>query len=219
MNENCRFCAMMEEKGTKAAEDTILYEDESFFIVPALGCLVKNYIMIVSKRHVLSMCCLDDREQADLTALLNRVRSMLKEKYGFYPLVFEHGAADGSENKGACCVLHAHLHIVPYRIGRQAEMIDSLKLEQRNGFVDFFSSGQGNPYLFFMDNAGMLYHRNLTDTALPGQVIRKWIAADIGRPAEWDWKYHPFRKNIEDTVDELKPLIRQNICCGDYRLK
>lgn len=218
-NDNCKFCEIYNADTVRAISDIILYENKYFFVIPALGCLIANYIMIISKRHINSMCYLDSNEKKELIALLNEIRVMMKEKYGFYPIVFEHGASNTDVNKSACCVLHAHLHVVPYKISHQSEMIESLNLISLNDFNEFFIAGYNKPYIFFMDNRGAIYYKNCVSDVLPSQIIRQWIAKDIGKPNSWDWRIHPFQDNIEITVAELKPLIKKSIGTEDYRLK
>lgn len=219
--DDCRFCNIYNTNKVKPVSDVILYENKYFFIIPALGCLVTNYIMIISKRHINSMCYLNNAERNELITLLNEIRAMMKEKYGYYPIVFEHGASNEDVNKSACCVLHAHLHIVPYKLSNQSEMISSLNLSRLNDIDVFFSEGYNKPYIFFMDNEGEIYHKSCVNDSdiFPSQIIRKWIASDIGKSQLWDWRYNSFQENIEITVAELKPLIKKSIKAGDYRLK
>jgi diadenosine tetraphosphate (Ap4A) HIT family hydrolase len=208
--DECRFCAIHSTNEVKAVSDTILYENAYFFVIPALGCFVKDYIMIVSKRHIHSMCYLNSEEKKSLEDLINKFRTILKEKYRFYPLVFEHGAAREEINKSACCVLHAHIHIVPHRLNNQNEMIASLGLKKADEYRKFYSDSYDKSYVFFMDNAGVIFYKVLADDALPSQIIRKWIASDLGRSDEWDWKTHPFDENVVATIDDLKPIIKDH---------
>lgn len=216
---SCKFCNIYNASAVRAIPDTILYESKYFFVIPALGSLVKNYIMVISKRHIHSMCYLKDSEKKELLFILNQFRTMLKEQYGFYPIIFEHGASSIDTNRSACCVLHAHLHIVPYTIIRQSEMLETLNLAPLNDFSEFFTSGYDNPYIFFMDNQGGLYFKNCKKDVVPSQIIRKWIAADMGCSDAWDWRDKQFLDNISDTVADLKPLIKKSINNVDYRLK
>ena len=216
---DCKFCDIYSTNSVKDISDKILYESKSFYIIPALGCLVSNYIMIVSKRHINSMCYLNDAERNELVELINKFRIMFKEKYGFYPIVFEHGASITDTNKSACCVLHAHIHIVPYVINRQDKMIQSLGLLSLNDFTELFDLGYNKPYIFYLNNQGELYFKNCKNDVVPSQIIRKWIAADMGIPDAWDWRKNTFENNIESTVLDLKPLINNAIKPYDYRLK
>lgn len=219
--DDCKFCEIYNSNTIKAISDIILYENKYFFVIPALGGLITNYIMVISKRHVNSMCYLNKNEKEELIILLNDLRTMMKEKYGFYPIIFEHGASNIDVNKSACCVLHAHLHIVPYKMNQQSKMIESLNLSLLNDLIEFFDVGYDNPYIFFMDNQGEIYHRNCVNASdvFPSQIIRKWIANDIGKPELWDWRINPLQENIEKTVSELKPLIKNSMNTEDYRLK
>ncbi|MBQ3418184.1 MAG: nucleoside 2-deoxyribosyltransferase [Ruminococcus sp.] len=216
---DCRFCEIYSTSSVKDIADKILYESKSFYVIPALGCLIKNYIMIVSKRHINSMCYLSTDESNELIEIINKFRSMFKEKYGFYPIVFEHGASITDANRSACCVMHAHIHIVPYVISRQEEMIESLRMNDVDDFGELFSLGYDKPYILFINNQGELYFKDCKNDALPSQIIRKWIAADMGTPDVWDWRTNAFEKNIESTVLELKPLIKSEMKPNDYRLK
>lgn len=218
-DSSCKFCNIYSDSAVRAISDTILYESEYFFVIPALGSLVRNYIMVISKRHIYSMCYLNSSEKKELLFLLNQFRTMFKEKYGFYPIIFEHGASSVDTNRSACCVLHAHLHIVPYTINRQSEMLETLNLSPLNDFSEFFTFGYDNPYIFFMDNQGGLHFKNCKEDVVPSQIIRKWIAADMGRSDAWDWRSEQFLDNISGTVADLKPLIKKSINNVDHRLK
>ena len=223
-NENideceCKFCEIYSTNSVKALSDKILYESKSFYVIPALGCIVKNYIMIISKRHINSMCYLTNPERKELIELINRFRILFKKKYGFYPIIFEHGASKTEVNRSSCCIVHAHIHIVPYVITKQQDMINNLKLLSLNDFEEFFNAGYETPYIFYMDNQGQIYFKDCKEAVVPSQIIRKWIASDMGQPNDWDWRNHSFDENIEATVSELKPLIKKSLKSTDYRLK
>ena len=210
----CRFCEILEHPGIREVSDTVLYENDNFFVIPTLGCLVKNYILIVSKRHEYSMCSLNEYEKKDLNDLTNKFRMLLKEKHGFFPIVFEHGASRldmnrNAWNRSACCVLHAHIHLVPLKLNCQVEMCSTLELSEISGFEELQVLGKDKHYLSFLDNSGKTFFRDASGTVLPTQIIRQWIAKDI-ETASWDWRQHPFEENIIATIDELKYLIKNN---------
>ncbi len=218
-SHECKFCDIYTTNSVKALSDKILYESKSFYVIPALGCLVKNYIMIVSKRHINSMCYLTNSGKKELVNLINKFRSIFKVKYGFYPIIFEHGASNKEANKSSCCIVHAHIHIVPYVINKQQEMVNTLGLCSLSDFSEFYTLGYNKPYVFFMDNQGEMYYKDCQNDVMPSQIIRKWIASDMGQPNDWDWRTNSFDENIETTVSELKSLIKKSIKSTDYRLK
>ncbi|MCL2065536.1 MAG: nucleoside 2-deoxyribosyltransferase [Candidatus Cloacimonetes bacterium] len=205
--ESCRFCSISEQAKKNEIQDTVLYEDEHFYVITTLGCMVKGYIMIVSKKHINSMCYLTAVEWENLELLINYFREQLKMIYGIYPVIFEHGASYVDTNKSACCVLHAHIHIVPFKLSTQEKMVTSLEMKKLENFKNLFSAGTDRPYVFFMDNDKNLFFHDASDTVLPSQLIRKWIAKDIGSEC-WDWRQYPFVENIIATIDDIKLAMK-----------
>ena len=114
MSEFCIFCNIV-KNGSDLRQDTVLYEDEHFFIVPALGALLAGYILLISKDHIGSMCFLSKENKEKLKVILEKLSAIYLARYGFTPLLFEHGATYNEVNKSACCVDHAHIHVVPHQ--------------------------------------------------------------------------------------------------------
>ena len=206
--ENCNFCSIIKKEKTEVIADTILLETTNFFVTTTLGCLTKNYIMIISKKHIVSMCYLEKEEQKELTNLIEVFKKIFRSEYGFYPLIFEHGASNCDINKSSCCILHAHIHIVPHMLNNKDRMIEKLGLIRENEYNSFFESAYNVPYLLFIDNNENIYMRNLVSSVAPSQIIRKWISKDMGIAEKWDWRIYPFSKNIISTVREMGFLIK-----------
>jgi diadenosine tetraphosphate (Ap4A) HIT family hydrolase/nucleoside 2-deoxyribosyltransferase len=205
--QSCLFCDII-GKGSNLLTNTVLYEDSDFYIIPALGCLVSGYVLIVSKEHTNSMCYLSEQKKETLQNIINNLSDRYFCKYGFYPLVFEHGAKYDCGNLSGCCVLHAHMHVVPRRFNSMTKMSSSLNLKEVKTMKDFYNECTDNPYIFFMDNDKKKYISVLTGDVIPSQIIRKWIAADLGIPNEWDWRINPFNSNIFNTVVDIGYLLK-----------
>jgi diadenosine tetraphosphate (Ap4A) HIT family hydrolase len=214
--QSCSFCDII-EKGSNLITNTVLYEDSDFYIVPALGCFVSGYVLIVSKEHTNSMCYLSERKKESLKDIIDNLSDRYFQKYGFYPLVFEHGVKYDCVNLSGCCVLHAHMHIVPHRFNSMIEMRSALNLKEVESIYDFYKECTDNPYIFFMDNEKRKYISILTDDVVPSQTIRKWIAADLGIPHEWDWRINHFDKNIFNTVVDIGYLLK-DVCLSKRNL-
>jgi diadenosine tetraphosphate (Ap4A) HIT family hydrolase len=179
-----------------------LCETPHFHIFPALGCLAVGYVMVVSKRHVNSMCHLTDVEKRDLETLLEKYRDILKKIYGLYPIVFEHGSSSAETDNSASTIRHAHMHVVPVKLREQNDMLEFLELNKLTNYSEFYESVHDNPYLFFMDNEHNIYLHNITDIAprKPSQLIRRWVAKEVGHAERWDWREYPFEDNIVATI-------------------
>jgi len=188
--------------------DEVLDENDDFFVIPALGSLVEDYVLIVSKRHVLSMCYLNEQEKKNLIDITNKLRMRLKERYDFFPIVFEHGASHSDMNRSACCVIHAHVHVVPIRLSCQEEMCSALEISEIAGFEALYKLGKDKPYISFLDNTEKMFFRDVSGAAMLSQIIRQWIARDLGT-TRWDWRLHHFEKNIRATIDEFTEKKQQ----------
>lgn len=202
----CVFCDIV-ENGSDLISNAILYEDDDFFIVPAVGAIVPGYLMLVSKDHLYSMCYLSDEKRARLTNIISNLSSIYIAKYGFAPLIFEHGASLDCSNLSACCLVHAHMHIVPHYFSAIEDMKNKLELCQIDSLEEFFQECHEKSYLFFANNDGRIFLRVFTDDAVPSQIFRQWVAADVGVLGKWDWRIHRFDENIYKTVIDVGNLL------------
>jgi len=206
MSKYCVFCNII-ENGSDLRQDTILYEDESFYIVPALGALVAGYVLIISKEHIGSMCYLSVENKAKLKNIMSKLSAMYLAKYGFTPLFFEHGASYDDVNKSACCVDHAHVHVVPHQFQSGEEMGQVLQLEKVDSLDVFFELGHNKPYLFFANNSSEIFVRIFDDDVVPSQIFRQWIAKDLGVLKQWDWRIYKFERNIYLTILHIGKML------------
>jgi diadenosine tetraphosphate (Ap4A) HIT family hydrolase len=204
--KRCPFCSLSE---STAVADKILYETQNFYVITTVGCLIENYIMIVSKQHFASTCYINDEQKNEFVELIGIFRNLLQSTYGFSPIIFEHGASEKDSNKSGCCVLHAHLHMVPHKLESSTQMVRALCLEKIGSYVDFFTMAYDKPYLLFVNNANEMFLRLLTDSVVPSQVIRRWIAKDLNIADKWDWRQHSFYDNINKTINSMGKLIKK----------
>jgi diadenosine tetraphosphate (Ap4A) HIT family hydrolase len=215
-SDSCRFCIILTNNDLNKKEhnnplpiyDTILYETTNFIVVPALGALVSGYLMIVSRNHMHSMACITRSEMDELNDLIEFLREKILRCFNVSPILFEHGSALGCVNKSACCIEHAHLHLVPVHLSEETRILqyaNAVKIPNLQSLISF----NGEPYLLYV-NAERGHYLS-RDTILPSQYMRKWIANEIGRPFEWDWRLFEFIENINTTVELFKDILRSNI--------
>jgi diadenosine tetraphosphate (Ap4A) HIT family hydrolase len=210
MEKGCPFCLEMQDYTLNPLQQKrIIFETEHFVVFPTVGCLVVNYLLVVPKKHYTSMCYIDSGIRKEFIELVDKFRYLFQKKYGFWPIVFEHGASDNDTNKGGCCVFHAHTHIVPHKLSTSVNMVETLELTKISKYDNFFDKAYDVPYLFFINNDNEMYLRTLTDSVVPSQVIRMWIAKDLNIAEEWNWRQYPFENNMITTIENMKALIKQ----------
>lgn len=181
----------------------ILHETDYFVVFPCIGALTDWYVLIVSKRHVLSAGWLSLEERDDLRRILTYVRQRLFTMTGFDVITFEHGSYD-FRDKGGACYDHAHIHMVatehssegfvrrlPESVAMRecadwVEAARSLVLEHRrsylaldSGFSKMIGAASGAPPQFFR------------------RCLAAWLGAEEG---EWDWLTYPQAKRVKRMI-------------------
>ena len=205
---SCRFCNIILNYKISESEsiqipicDTLLFETENFIVIPALGALVPGYLMIVARNHLHSMAYCSEDELIELTGVIKYLNTLIEETLSISPILFEHGSAIGCVNKSGCCVEHAHLHIVPVNLSEESKIVENtnaVKIPDLQALRIYC----GKPYLLYINENNQYYISS--DTILPSQFMRQWVAKEIGCPLEYDWRRFEFIDNISTTVELFK---------------
>ena len=189
-------CPLCKRKNT--FYNKVIEETNNFLIMPALGSLVRGYILVVPKKHCLTMQNFNDDMQKEYEKLLEKYRELFKKIYGIYPIIFEHGSPD-VDGVHAKSIIHAHSHIVNYQFKDEELLINKLHLEKFNGYQD-------RNYIYYRNHKNQEYISY--DFEPISQLFRKLIAIDMGIPDQYDWHLYPFEDNIKMTIDDLNKLKR-----------
>ena len=105
----CPFC--------DSASDAPVLESRHAIALPDAFPLSSGHTLVVPRRHVESVFTLEPEEQADLWALVDRVRRELVGEHG--PDGFNVGVNDGAA--AGQTVSHAHVHVIPRYDGDVAD--------------------------------------------------------------------------------------------------
>lgn len=185
-------------------DDYILYETEHFVVIPCIGALTDWYVLIVSRRHVLSVGWLVDEERRDLRRVLARVRQELRTVSGRDTIVFEHGSYD-FRDKGGACYDHAHVHVVAAERGAKEFLRyipDTMTMLRCNDWVEYARSLVQEKRVSYLALESDQQEFIGIATGAPSQFFRrclaKWLGVDAG---EWDWLVYP-------QVERVKSMAR-----------
>lgn len=187
----CVFCDIDFSK----IENTIIYEGKYFYVLPTVGSLVDGYVLIVSKRHVVSSICLNELEMNEYKFLINKYQNIFKKVYGKMPIVFEHGTFDYNS---ASSVIHAHTHIVNINFNNEKDILKKYKFIE---ISDFNLIDKSRNYIKYI-NGNKIYVSY--DFPSISQFMRILIADEIGISDKYDWKSEKFISNIISTIETLK---------------
>ncbi len=208
-HDGCRLCWALSETGQRYPVNSILYNTETYALIPALGALVPRYVMLVAKDHCNSAATLPSGKLEILGQHLDDVIALLKRKFPSSEwVVFEHGTTLQCGVK-ACCVDHLHLHLVPIGMDLAAELSRRLQCEPRHlGSLTELEQLNGETanyiYLRNPDNKSYVF----TPESYSSQLVRQVIATRVGRENTWNWMHHPME---ESTVQTLRDFRRVGI--------
>lgn len=205
MNDMCAMCFAVSSDGGYKLENTILYESDSFVVMPTLGQFIEGWLLIVSKRHSDCSRLLTLHEAEELSHLVNVVKDIVSQQYG-QCIIFEHGPANNIHISGGCCVKHTHIHVVPcsdidiFTSYIPFESIINIKLSDLP-----MSIPDDNGYLLISDSKpDSMYTVYKINDVIPRQFLRQVLSVTCNRRACWDWRCYPFYSNIRRTIQQLR---------------
>jgi diadenosine tetraphosphate (Ap4A) HIT family hydrolase len=173
-------------------QDRILYENEHALVVPTIGSIVPNYLLIIPKRHVISC---NDLSSEEIESLI-QCKKKIEHNVG-NGTIFEHGSLS-REKSGGASIEHAHLHFIPVEIDHSI-ISNKLDFKKINSIAEINSVD--SEYLLIWNKKGIYYAKS---DSVPSQFLRKVIAEYFGVPDKWNWKEFPFVENMQHTYTSWK---------------
>lgn len=188
----CNFCNIDNSKNY----NHIILETDNFVVIPSIGSLVDGYLLIVSKIHVNSMNELSYDTKIEYLQLIDRCRELFKNKYGIYPIIFEHGTSVFKNS--ASSIVHAHTHVVNHNFLNEYEIIINEKFHRINSIFDIDSKKN---YIYYKNEYAIDYVSY--DFKPISQLMRILIAKDLKLDNKYNWKNYTFNSNIEKTINKF----------------
>ena len=130
IKEKCFICKVA--KGCPEKPEHILYESDNYIVLPGLGAFFEGYVMIVPKKHVMSMAELaeeSDELYEEFLRVLNDMRFILESIYHKKIFVFECGSGKGGAGKHTTSMfMHMCIwHLQIYRSLNQFKKVDCIQ--------------------------------------------------------------------------------------------
>lgn len=163
---SCPFC----KKGkSKDINDTVLYENDFFIIIPAKGPLVAGHILIVSKKHDSSLLCVDFSQKLSFTSIVNTIINANDFYKDF--LIFEHGSF--RDDLGGKTIDHTHIHVLPNLNGYKKILENDYELKIKMQITNIPYTELHFPYLLIGDKEEVYVYDGKN---VKSQIIRIKIA-------------------------------------------
>jgi hypothetical protein len=211
VDPTCPFCEGIPGVGSQPPDRANSFFNEPILVgadvvlVPTVGMLMPGYLMAVTTQHVLSFADAGRGGLDEVDGWISRLLDSLAPSFGNY-LIFEHGSGGTIRPVGrgsGACLVHAHLHLIPgvadlfdslqHSLG--ASPLSSLQDLSVHSDVNYALLGRGGQWSV------------APSVALPGQWIRRQVAAHLGRPDEYDWALFRGDEHLEPTLTSIPDCL------------
>lgn len=204
--KDCAYCRYLQ--GRKSKNERTVYQSSNFFVIPTIGQFKTLYLLIIPFKH--------DTSFAELTPsspLLEEFQTVVEDLEYILQLVnpnnssilvWENGSGKGGKGKAKDSVVHAHVHVAP-------SDLTSEDIEDLSGFS--FTQINLSDLPKYKDESYLLVRtpdpntwliNNDTSLYIPRQLVRQYLAEEIGISDDsWNWRTHPFREKMHETVVDI----------------
>lgn len=191
----CIFC---EINSNENVENSILYENDNFYIIPAKGPLIPGHVLIVSKKHSTSLMSIDYLIKESFTYIITKIIDNIAAYKEF--LFFEHGSY--KDEKAGKTIDHTHIHVLPGYNKSKNILEESYNIERRIKVNDIPSTTLYCAYLLIGDKNGVLIYNGI---GMESQIIRKKIAESNKKLVPY-WQDYDNTNALEETIKMWKDV-------------
>jgi ATP adenylyltransferase len=186
--------------------DTVLFETNDFVVIPTVGSIVPNWLLIVPRKESLNFASWSDKSSKRPAAVLDQVLShfLLANDQALW---FEHGPNVTGTSVG-CGIDRAHLHVIInptffmdafVELAKEYFSGDWQKFEDMAACYDAIDPSSS--YLALGRDDFSFMTQNVEGVG--SQFFRKIIAELCGTPELWDYRTHEHLGNVEKTLAAL----------------
>ena len=204
--EDCVYC-----KDFSSGCSRIVYESQHFLVVPTVGEFITGYLLIIPKRHTMSLAEFTEVEFSEFLQVLDDVRYILDLTYKTSDfLIFENGTGKSGKGKAKDSIVHAHIHIAPSRLTVN-------KIKDISGFhfdtikYDEIPQFANHSYLLIKDFDDSWAISSNPNLYIPRQYIRQLLAEEHEITGnQWNWREYPFYELITQTKQEISTALNNH---------
>jgi hypothetical protein len=194
-----RFEAVWRSDCERPIWDSVLFDLGEDIVVPTLGSIVPNWLLIIPKTEFLNYKQVSLRRDFDPVRLVSALRDSWPAAAD--KLVwFEHGPQQTGTTMG-CGLDYAHIHVLIDPKFSLQELIATANIQEPTLSWRAFSYDQlpsSERYLIAGD-LRRTYSATVS-SALPSQFLRRVVAQISGKPERWDYRVWSHVRNIRTTL-------------------
>lgn len=183
--------------------DTVLFRTSDVVVVPTLGAIIPNWLLVVPREPALNFAKWSVRTGQNPVAVLRDALGVARTSVERV-IWFEHGPAE-PRTEASCGTDYAHIHAIvdpPFTAQEFSEALSKLSKFQTTTAREVYAClPDSAPYLVFGSGEWATYAQ--PDGPGQSQFFRRTVARLVGRPDEWDYRLHPHLDNVALTVGSL----------------
>lgn len=209
--ERCFLCELARHKGfadmklynqyVDKTVDCIVYESANFYVVPELGALKQGYLMIVPKKHILSVAQFPEEMMPEYQEVCRDVEQILLKTFkGKMVCFLEHGSGPSGKTSHKKSIVHAHTHVVvDFMLKNKFKEMVQLKP------CDDISQASNVHYFSYQEGAnGQLMISMDPRVYVQRQFPRQVMADELGlAPDQYNWRWYEFDEVTDATLFHL----------------
>ncbi|TAN33402.1 hypothetical protein EPN28_02530 [Patescibacteria group bacterium] len=183
-------------------------ENNHFYLAPAKGSFLPYYFLIISHAHqrAIGSFLNEPKVYNQFIEIKTETEKFIKKKNYRNYICFEHGAS--YDDKGGCCVEHAHFHILPFNIPLRKKIESHLgKATVLKNYKELGFQVKDNPsYLLLEENKKIYFWKQ---PLIISQYMRRLIANELLIKEKFDWKRFPFWSLMKKSIKEWQSHHRR----------
>lgn len=189
--------------GTRTIWDTSILETDELVVVPTLGSLVPNWLLLLPR---LSTINYREYEKRCATRAMDLIRSVAAELGASDFIWFEHGANEPA-SATSCGVDYAHIHLLldtPFSYDEfvsHSVQRSNAKWRPASPNSAYSTIRQASDY-YTLGNAESCIVQD-SGMSLGSQFFRKCVADLTLQPERWSYREHAFHDNIVRTLERF----------------
>lgn len=213
----CFMCEIAQYKGFSNLQlynryvdksvDCIIYESPNFYVLPELGALKKGYLMIVPKKHILSIAQFPEGYREEYDEVCADVEEILLKAFdGSIVCFMEHGSGPSGKTSHKKSIVHAHTHVV-------VDFMLKLKFKKMVKLqpCEDISMASNTHYFSYQEGSnGQLMIAMDDEVYVQRQYPRQIMAEELEfAPEQYNWRWYDFEEITDATLFHLHRSLKQ----------
>lgn len=217
-NDRCFLCEMANHKGFLNAKlynqhidkayDCVIYESENFYVTSEKGALKQGYLMIVPRKHMLSVAQFPKELMPEYQEVCRDVEHILLNTFeGSVVTFMEHGSGPSGKTSHKKSIVHAHTHVVvdwtlkeKYKRMVQLKPIKDIRDAKDTHYFSYQEGSDGQTKISMDPNV-----------YIQRQYPRQIMAMELGlAPNQYQWRVHEFSEVSDATLFHISNYLKND---------